>query len=392
MEAWLIENWQKALAIVFFFILTAGCVNPASLTASPQRTIAITVAPAATAFPAPTVTSAPTFAPTATPERRSATVDTPLSTAAPSDAAPENEAWLQRTYTWDFKNVEWSLSANISETIYEFYKNKDRGASRNYADFALTDEDRPFLDQITAQIRDNGQANNYTELDDVMNVLTFVQSIKYEADTGSDYTRYPLETLVDEKGDCKDKAILGAAMLHEMGYDVVLLEYADHMALGVKGAGDMQGKYYESGGSRYYYVETTSPNWNIGDIPGDLETQAPIILPMAKSPRLEATLDVKPAGTSGQNSNYQVTCSLKNDGPGTAANLSAHVYALALDRGQDKIWVPDRVIAIGDYGEGYAGTVQTTLTVFSGEKTQIYCVITGDNVDTNELKTSAFYG
>ena len=336
--------------------------------------------------------NSPTLAPTGAPEQNPAYAFPSSSTVSPATAVPQDEEWLQRTYTWDFKNVEWSLNANISETIYEFYKDKGRGTSRNYADFALTQEDRAFLDQITGQIKDNSKASGYTGLDDAMNVITFVQSIKYEEDTGSDYTRYPLETLVDEKGDCKDKAILGAAMLHEMGYDVVLLKFTSHMALGIKAGGDMQGKYYTYDGTNYYYVETTSPNWNIGDIPGDLEGQTPIILPMAKSPVVRAKLEVKPSGTSGHDSNYQVICTLENDGPGTAVNMSAHVYALALERGQGKIWVPDRIINLGDYGEGHSGTIQTTLTVYAGEKTQIYCVITGDNIETNELKTSVFYG
>jgi len=223
----------KALAIVFIVVISAGCVNPGSLTASSPTVVAVTVAP------------------TAAPE--------PSGTIAASGPVPENEAWLQRCYTWTYKDVEWRLSANISKTIYEFYRNKPGGMSQNYADYALTGEDRPFLDDIMAQIRDNGRANGYTGLDDVQNVLKFVQSIDYEEDTGSDHTRYPLETLVDEKGDCKDKAILGAAMLHEMGYDVVLLKFPSHMALGIKGGGAMEGKYYEYAGTKYYYAETSGP-------------------------------------------------------------------------------------------------------------------------------------
>lgn len=40
--------------------------------------------------------------------------------------------------------------------------------------------------------------------------------------------------------------------------------------------------------------------------------QMPVIFPMSNSPVLEAKLDVKPAGTSGQDSNYKVTCNLTN--------------------------------------------------------------------------------
>jgi hypothetical protein len=224
-----------------------------------------------------------------------------------------------------------------------------------------------------------------------MNVLAFVQSLDYEEDD-SEYTRYPLETLADQKGDCKDKSILAAAMLHEMGYDPVLLRFPGHMALGIRSAYGMQGAYYEYGGSRYYYVETTSPDWNIGDIPGDLKGQTPTVYPISKSPTIEATIDVKPAGVIGKDSNYLVRCSLKNNGPGTALNMTAHFYALALERGPGKAYVPDKMVYIGDYTEGERGTIEANLTVAAGERTQIFCVITGDNVNTCELKTSAFYG
>jgi hypothetical protein len=370
--ATLMVSRTKALSIILIVIMSAGCVSPGSLTAGSPTIVAVTVAPT----PAPTVTPGPSSS----------------GTLAESGAVPENEAWLQRYYTWTYKDVEWRLGANISKTIYEFYRNKPGGTSRNYADYALAEEDRPFLDDITAQIQNNGRANGYTGLDDVQNVLKFVQSIEYVEDTGSDHTRYPLETLADKKGDCKDKAILGAAMLHEMGCDVVLLRFPSHMALGIKGGGGLEGKYYEYGGTKYYYAETSGPNWDIGDIPGDLEGQTPVILPMSKSPSLESAIDVIPAGASGQDSNYLVSLKLRNSGPGTASNLSAHFYALALDRGQDRIWPRDKVISIGDYGEGHSSTINATLTVYSGERTQIFCVITGDNVDTYEKKSSVFYG
>lgn len=364
-------SWTKALSIVTIVIMSAGCISPGSLTTGSPTVVAVTVAPTAPSVTPGTLSSG---------------------TIAASGPVPESEEWLQRHYTWEYKDVEWRLGANISKTIYEFYQNKPRGTSQNYADYALTGEDRPFLDDITAQIKNNGQANGYTGLDDVQNVLKFVQSIDHVEDTGSDYTRYPLETLVDEKGDCKDKAILGAAMLHEMGYDVVLLKFPSHMALGIKGGGGLEGAYYEYGGTKYYYAETSGPNWDIGDIPGDLEGQTPVILPMSKSPALEAAMDVIPAGASGYDSNYLVSLRLKNSGPGTASNLSAHFYALALDRGQGRIWAHDKVISIGEYGAGHSGTINATLTVYSGERTQIYCVITGDNVDTYEKKSSVFYG
>jgi hypothetical protein len=184
---------------------------------------------------------------------------------------------------------------------------------------------------------------------------------------------------------------MAAAVLSQMGYDVVLLKYPDHMAVGINVPG-AQGSYVDYNGSRYYYAETTSANWNIGDLPNEVRGLTPTVYPMKESPRVSVTMDIKPAGAEGHDSRYVVRCSLKNAGPGTASNLSLHVYALALERGQGRIWVPDKMLSLGDYGEGQSGEADATLTVEAGEKTQIVCVLTGDNVDTNELKSSVFYG
>jgi hypothetical protein len=113
-----------------------------------------------------------------------------------------------------------------------------------------------------------------------MDVIFFVQQIPYTHDNSTasyyggvfppaygnngEYPKYPVETLVDGKGDCEDTSILAAAILDLMGYDVVLLRYSDHMALGIEMTkfspfyADYPPKYYDYEGKRYYYVETTN--------------------------------------------------------------------------------------------------------------------------------------
>ena len=141
--------------------------------------------------------------------------------------SPEDE-WYYENYSWEYNNVQWNFHLQISRSIYEFYKGSSHDRTSNYADYAMTAEDKDFLDDVMMKFKNNSAAGGFTNYDKVMNVLTFVQSIPYEEDAdGTEYTRYPIETLVDEKGDSKDKSILAAAMLNEMGYDVVLLKYPD---------------------------------------------------------------------------------------------------------------------------------------------------------------------
>jgi hypothetical protein len=119
---------------------------------------------------------------------------------------PTDEIWYDRDYSWEFKNVQWNFHVRISKTIYEFYKNSPHGRISNYADYAMTDEDKDFLRDITGKFKANGEANGYSGYDNAQNALVFVQSLPYKEDT-VEYTRYPIETLSDREGDCKDKAI-----------------------------------------------------------------------------------------------------------------------------------------------------------------------------------------
>lgn len=106
---------------------------------------------------------------------------------------------------------------------------------------------------------------------------------------------------------------------------------------------------------------------------------------------MEASLNVNPAEADGANANLKVRCTVKNIGPGKALGLKAHVYALALGEGPNKIWSPDKMIDVGDLAEGMDVNIETTLTMPADKRTQIVCTVSGDNVETNEMKTSIFY-
>ena len=101
-----------------------------------------------------------------------------------------------------------------------------------------------------------------------------------------EYPKYPLETLMEQTGDCEDQAILLASLLKLMGYEVALLILPTHVALGIAGL-NLNGTSLvdPTTGTRYYYVESTVNGWLPGQVPaefeGDLAEGKYDILPIA---------------------------------------------------------------------------------------------------------------
>ncbi len=55
-----------------------------------------------------------------------------------------------------------------------------------------------------------------------------------------------------------------------MGDDVVLILFNDLLAVGISGVDDIEnGTYTKYNGKKYYYVETTGKDREIGEIPSD---------------------------------------------------------------------------------------------------------------------------
>ncbi|HEY3422773.1 MAG TPA: hypothetical protein VGK13_06400 [Methanocellaceae archaeon] len=396
----------KALAIFVVLALVAtvcGCISLSSATgsqfsiphASYTPTMTTTVEPEASAVSAspsafPMATAAPTAAITAV-----HATDTPSVTAA-----SDTSEMLQRNFTWVYKDVEWHYNAKVSENIYAFYRNKPHDWTTNYANYALSGQDRPFLQEMANQFKKVGADNGFSQYDDAMIVAIFVQSLPYTDDlttTGqAEYPRYPLETIVDNGGDCEDKAILASALLHEMGYDVVLLKFPDHMAVGVDLPAGVSlpnnepPMYYDYHGKRYYYLETSDTTWDIGQIPDELRNAAPKIYLMAKDPTVEMDFSTTLYSSDLDSIQYSVHCTVKNDGPGVANNVKVHMMALAPERGADQFWLPDQQFVPGDLEENQTISLDGILKIPRDHATQIEIVASGDNIESLEQFTDSF--
>ncbi len=200
-----------------------------------------------------------------------------------SAGAPEPpESDIKVSYAWNYGRDHWIYDLSIPKSIIAHYRAVDRKGIKNYSYYVTDPTDDEYMSGLAGKFKEAAAAGNYSDYDMVKNIIFFVQNLNYVDDkvgTGYDeYPKFPLESLADEGGDCEDSAILLASLLRELGYGAVLLQFEDHMAVGVKGGESIPGSYFEVGGDRYYYVETTSPDWEIGEMPGQMDGQPAKIL------------------------------------------------------------------------------------------------------------------
>ena len=190
-------------------------------------------------------------------------------------------ASIERRYTWYYAGRTWSLTHRFSTEHYRFFRTLPRILDyTEYAEYISDSRDdgqlRSLIDELERLAADAG-LNAWEKL----NLVTaFVQSIPYVSEP-CEYPRYPLEMLVEYRGDCEDAAILAAALLRQMRFDVVLLAFLeeDHMALGIRVIPPMPVAVppYTWNGGAYYYLEPTGIGWEIGEVPDRYRSQPTIV-------------------------------------------------------------------------------------------------------------------
>ena len=157
---------------------------------------------------------------------------------------------------------------------------KELGLERNYSD-PIT-ESRVVWAEVYGRIYYQSSLNmkpllegfnkifveeNFDLRDRVYFVITFVQNIKYERPGGALDLFPPLGTIAYRFGDCDSKALLLYVILEKMGVDCAMLWSYNykHAMLGIKVNG--RGNSLTANGKKYYFLETTYPNWDMGEIP-----------------------------------------------------------------------------------------------------------------------------
>jgi hypothetical protein len=194
---------------------------------------------------------------------------------------------INQTFQWNFKNKLYEINLEIPIEKYEYYLNRDSDrtpqSKGNYAMASYVTSKDSVIIKLSDILTNIIEKENFNEIETANFVLRLVQeNIQYTLDNDTkgcvEYWRYPVETLVEMRGDCEDTSVLYSSIMESIDFDTVLLFYIlendiGHLAVGVNIQQDYSGHYIEYRSLKYYYCETTSYGFNLGEIPSDINTE-----------------------------------------------------------------------------------------------------------------------
>lgn len=190
---------------------------------------------------------------------------------------------VQKTYAWQYKGVNYSLSETLYGSVDDYYAAQPKEYSyvgtaptnweeQYYAMFLKSNASDLTIVNLAKDIAAQGKKHNLTDDQIAELALAFVQTLPYDdakakqilAGDQSVTMEYPYETLFNDSGVCSDKSFLATALLRSLGYGTALFTYdqQNHMAIGIQCP-----KQDSTYGSGYCYAETTATGNKIGIIP-----------------------------------------------------------------------------------------------------------------------------
>jgi hypothetical protein len=170
-------------------------------------------------------------------------------------------------------STHYRLNVVVQQSLYDYYVEKSHTLNSNddFAKFVTPYALKPIADRLW---------EIYTDDEDFANaVLMIVHQITYEVTVSP---KYPVETLVENTGDCDIFSYVAASILKAGGLNVVLLYYESqsHMNIAISLSHtphDARGQVYyvTVNGTQYYTAETTGGDWEngwrVGECPDTLK-------------------------------------------------------------------------------------------------------------------------
>ena len=216
-------------------------------------------------------------------------------------------------YTFDvyyghFRSVH-TLHISVPPSLYDYYERKSHflTGDGDYGKFATPDA----FSIVAENIKNATDKAPYSDEQFANAVLTLVRQIPYIKST----TKYPVEALVENSGDCDVLSLLAASIMKAGGLDVVLLHYKglnpSHMNVGVYlpykpvyRSWWLAPTSFEYDNKTYWMAESTSKgDWKVGDRPSLLENAKPRIITLKGTEKISpvkisSSLDSQLAPTS----------------------------------------------------------------------------------------------
>ena len=188
----------------------------------------------------------------------------------------------ETTLFCNYRNSRIEIEVKTYSNINNYYKHnisKNKLVnSGDYAGLTYVNTGENVVKDLADKIRDVASQKNLSSDQMIELASCLVQNIPYDdkkAETvlssgsisNQDLAQFPYETIYKNSGICTDKTYLGSALIKELGYGtgIMLFPEAQHMALGIKAPAG-----YTDFGTKYTYVETTTPDFVIGEVPSEV--------------------------------------------------------------------------------------------------------------------------
>jgi hypothetical protein len=185
-----------------------------------------------------------------------------------------------------------TLYVSVTPSLYDYYGNMSHTvySTNDYANFVTPQ----VVEPIAASIQNITRNLPYSNEQFADAVLTLVHQIPYAING----VEYPVETLVNNSGDCLGLSLLAASIMQAGGLDVVLILYTginpSHMNVGVYLP--YTPVYHTAGmaptdlvyNNKTYWTAECTPaeDWKVGDQWGSLANAEPVIIPLNNTEQL----------------------------------------------------------------------------------------------------------
>lgn len=130
-----------------------------------------------------------------------------------------------------------------------------------------------YISSIRKKLIEIMEYNNLSPNERVNFLISFVQNIDYRIPQVPLGVFPPVLTLKEHFADCDSKALLLYLLLEGLNINCVIFysPYYQHAMLGVDYSGLKDRKIHQ--GHYYYFLETTYPGWEIGQLPPEMKNQ-----------------------------------------------------------------------------------------------------------------------
>jgi hypothetical protein len=251
------------------------------------------------------------------------------------------------------------LHVSVPSSLYDYYSGKTiKLADDNaYSTLVTPDAVKPIAENIQNLTRDKPRSD-----EEFANAaLMLVHQIPYAVSE----VKYPVETLVENAGDCDTLSLLAASIMKAGGLDVVLLYFkgVHHINVGVYLPYEPHGTWwwlsptgYESNGKKYWIAECTpATDWKVGDVPPLLANEQPYIISLENSETSSPSYVSSKLGSPLNSSSISIN--LSSDPPG----ISGDVQALTISGSISPVY-PNETITVYFSQDGISYNACTTET------------------------------